>query len=255
MKTKKFICIGIAIVFFLVMLFSCIALFTVREVQINFAVSDERETTSVQDKLDRFTGKNILFLKENELAESFADNHYLEVVAIKKDYPNVIKIDIKERVEVYEIVSGETVYVTTENGLVLRNYSLSEQAPSREKIRLELDGITVSSATLGNIIATDADDLLMKVFEMAKSVQLANCIKSVILEKAPAFNGVATFNTYTGVKIVVRELFDECVEKIQTAFSKYENASDYEKTFKKIEVFRGQTGEIEAWWTNEDTSI
>ncbi len=251
MRTKKFACISVAIVFVLVMLFSCIALFAVKKINVDYAVGDNTETAEIQAKLEEFMGKNLMFLDEQEILDSLSGFHNVEVISVKKNYPNVLDVEIKERLEVYEIVSGQTVYVTTDNGLILRSYNLDEQAQPREKVRILLNGVNVLDATLGQIIATDGDELVGRVFEMTKSVELSNCIKSVELKKAP-MTEMATFSTYTGVQIIIREILDDGVEKIQTAFEKYDQGTtDYQKTFNKIEVVKlSDTGEIIATWTN-----
>ncbi len=200
-------------------------------------------------------GKNLIFFNTEELAGSLTDFHYAEIISVEKSFPNVVKVEVKERKEVYELVSGENVYVTTENGIVLKSFKLDEQIASRDRISLNLVDISVTDATLGKLITTDADELLTKSFEMAKSVQLSNCIQSVELEKASVFGGKVVFKTYTGVNIVIREILDDGVKKIETAFNKYENATDYEKTFKQIEVVKlKETGEITAQWTEENGS-
>ncbi len=253
MRTKKFAVIIVAIVFVLVMLFSCIALFAVKEVKVNYAVGDSTETSKVQEKLEEFLGDSLVFLDEQEIVDSLSEFHYMEVVSVTKDYPNAINVEIKERREVYEIVSDESVYVTTDDGFVLRTYNINEESKSRDRIRLVLNGVTVSDSALGKIIKTDGDELLKQVFEMAKSVQLTNCIDTVELIKAPQ-KEIATFNTYTGVKIIIREILDDGVKKIETAFEKYDKGTtDYEKTFNKIVVVKlTETGEIIATWTDKE---
>ncbi len=253
--SKKLTVIIVSIVFALVVAFSCVALFTVKKIEVDYAVGENVDTISVQKKLDEYLGKNLIFFNEEQIKDSLTDFHYAEIVLVEKSFPNVIKVELTERKEVYELVSGETVYVTAENGLVLRSFALENQTPSRDRIRLELVDINVLDATYGKVITTDEDELLAEAFLMAKSVHLTNCIESVKLEKATVFKGKATFRTYTGVNIVIRELLDDGVKKIETAFIKYDNATDYEKTFKQIEVIKlSDTGEITAQWTEEDGS-
>ena len=252
MKTKRLAVILIAIAFSFVVLFSCVGLFSLKKVQVSFSVGENTDTSSVQAELEKFLGKNLLFLDTLDVVESIKGFHYMEVVSIKKDYPNVLMVNIKERREVYEILYGETVYVTTETGFVLNSFSNSEdQAYSRDKITLTFDGVTITDGALGKVLTTDGDDLVGMVFQMASSVNLTDCIKSITLKKATEV-ATAEFYTYTGVKIIVREILDDGVKKIETAFSKYdEGASDYEKTFKTIEVVKiTETGEIQAQWSD-----
>ena len=251
MRARKVSVIIVAVVFILVMLFACIALFTVKEVKVTYSVGDDTDTLAVQEKLDEFLGDNLIFIDEQEIADSLLDFHYMQVVSVEKDFPNVIHVEIQERREVYEIVSGDDVYVTTVDGFVLKKLGIDEVSKSRDRIRLVLNGVNVLESTLGKVIKTDADQQLLEVFEMAKSVKLTNCIDSVELEVASQ-KEQATFKTYTGVNIVVREILDQGVEKIQTAFVKYDQGTtDYEKTFDNIVVIKyPETGEIKAIWTS-----
>ncbi len=257
MKTKKLAVIIVAIVFVSVMLISCIALFSVKKINVNYSVGETSDTASIQKELDGFKGKNLLFLDESEVADSLSDFYYMEVVSVKKNFPNEIDVEIKQRVEVYEIVDGGVSYVTTENGFVLDTVAspavVGEESLSRDKIRLSLKGVTISDASAGKIISTSADELLARVFEMAKSVQLTNSIKLVELDVAIE-KANAIFYTYTGVKIVVNKIMDDGVKKIETAFEKYNSAlSDYEKTFDKIEVNKlSSTGEIRVTWSGQE---
>ncbi len=252
MRTKKIVAIIIAVVFVLAMLICCIALFAVKKVNVDYSVGDGTDTLSIQKELDGFLGKNLLFLDEQDIVDSLLDFHYIEVVSVKKQYPNAISVELKERREVFDIVCGGVVNVTTDDGLMLKTYSepavVGEPSFSRDRIRLELKGIGVMDNAFGKIISTDADELLTEVFEMAKSVQLNNCIKYIELEKGVE-KQTATFHTYTGVKIVVPKILDEGVKKIETAFEKYDqNFSDYEKTFKHVEVVKLESGKIEVQW-------
>ncbi len=250
MRTKRFAVILVAIVFVLVMLFSCIALFTVRKVSVSFAVGDNTDTATVQKELDKFLGKSLLFLNTEDVKNSVADFYYMEVISVNKRFPNVVNVEIVERKEIYDVVYQDRVFVTTENGFVLRAHALDEQTFSRDRIMLELNGVNVTDGALGKTISTDGDELMQKVFEMAKSVHLTNCIKSVELEMATEKQN-ATFYTYTGVKIIVREILDDGVKKIEQAFKKYdEDATDFEKTFRTIEAIKLNSGEIQAVWTN-----
>lgn len=250
MRTKKLVLLLIAVVFVLVLLFSCIATFTVKKIEIDFAVGDNTDTVSVQSKLDEFLGSNLLFLNVNAIEESLSDFYYMEVVSVKKSYPNVISVQIRERREVYEICDKDMIYVTTYDGFVLNSFEDVGVDLSRDKIRLNLNGVNVLDGSLGSVIKTDSDELISTLFDMAEKVCLTDCIKLIELEKATEKQN-AYFYTYTGVKIIIREILDDGVKKVQTAFVKYdEGATDYEKTFRTIEAIKiTSTGEIQAQWT------
>ena len=103
MQTKKISVILIAVAFMLVVLFSCVGLFSVKKIEINFAVSDQTDSASIQSTLDGFLGDNLLFMKTEEIEKALKGYHYMEVVSVKKQYPNVITVSLKERREIYYI--------------------------------------------------------------------------------------------------------------------------------------------------------
>jgi hypothetical protein len=260
MRTKKLAVILIAVVFAIVVLASSIAMFSVKEINVSYAVGGETETSAVQEKLEEYKGKNLMFVKVEEVAKTLNDFYYLEVVSVEKDFPNAINVTIKERREVYDIVSDGTVYVTTDNGFVVDSYADGTgKTSNREKIRIELDGITITDGGLGKRIATNDDEFLSKVFEMAKSVNLINCIETIKLEKG-VVNQDAAFYTYTGVKILITDVLEYGlgVERIQKAFDSYDNvATDFQMTFLTIRAFplvdveTGEVLEINVLFTKE----
>jgi len=250
MRTKKLAVILISVVFAIVVLASSIAMFSVKKINVSYAVGDETETYAVQEKLEEYKGKNLMFLKVDEVQKCLDDFYYLEVVSVEKDFPNAINVTIKERREVYDIVSDGTIYVTTDDGFVVDSYSDgATQASSREKIRIELDGLSITDGGLGKRIATNDDELLSQVFTMAKSVNLINCIEKIAIKKDVASQD-ATFYTYTGVKILITDVLEYGlgVERIQKAFDSYDNiATDFQKTFLTIRAFPlvdVETGEV-----------
>ena len=251
MRTKKLISILIAVAFVFVTVFSIVAMFSTKKVEVTFAVDVDTDTVAVQRELDKFLGSNLLFLDVEAVEKQMQGFHYMKILSVDKVYPNVLKVNIEERREIYEIANNGTIYVTTEDGFVLRTFTDNGVENDRDLIRLELSGVEVLDATLGKTISTSADDVLQAVFKMATKVQLTNCIKYVNVRKTLLMQD-AEFYTYTGVKIIVREILDDGVGKIEEAFKKYDEvASDYEKTFRTIEVFRlTETGEIIAQWTN-----
>ena len=180
----------------------------------------------------------------------------MKVVSVDKQYPNVIKVELEQRKEVYEIVYNNTAYVTDETGFVLDSYPFVDSSISeRDKIRIHLneaDGVAILNGDIGKVISTNEDEFVKQVFKMAMSVNLSNCIDSIKLEKAVE-RDVVCFNTYTGVKILIREVFDDGENKVKEAFDVYdEGPTDYQKTYGVIEAIKlVETGKIQAQWSEE----
>lgn len=254
MRTKRITVILVSVAFLIIAILSCVSIFSVKKIETTFAVGDDTDTASVQAVLDEFLGRNISLLDLNEVEQALKDFQYMEVVSIEKQYPNVIKVNIKERKEVYYFEYGENVYVTAKDGFVLNQYKKEEflGGGSRDMIYLSITGLEVVAVEIGARISTSDDLMLTTIFEMAEEVFLTDCIKKIELYKAVE-REEAIFYTYTGVKIVVPKIKDDGIEKIKVAFTAYDesqDAGDYEKTFKTIEVVKMDDGYIYPVWTD-----
>ncbi len=271
MNTKKLATILIAVAFALIVLFSCMALFSLKEIKVDFAVAEDTDTSDVQETLNEFLGKNLMFLKTSEVINALKDYHYMEVLSVEKSYPNVLKVKIEERREIYYLEHAEKVYVTTSEGFVLNSLDKSEYVSNteRDKITLKITEIDLENDTekdalltgnaVGETIALSGDDFLTQVFEMAKTVQLTDCIKELKVEKAVLGTVVATrdvvITTYTGVTIRIMNADEQGLDKIKKAFIEYDNAStDYIKTFDYIHAFLSNEGEILTEWSPTDNA-
>lgn len=253
MKLKKSLSILIVVLFFLVMVFSFVGLFSVKKVNATYAVSDDANVSELQGKLDKFLNKNIIFLSVEEVYKTLDDFHYMEIASVKKEFPNVIKVKVVERREVYYLDYGTNYLVTTADGFILRSISKNGVLDdNRDKIILTLDGVSILDATIGKVLKTDDDGLLSTVFEMAKSVNLTDCIKNIKVFSPGSELSDVVFGTYTGVDIVVEKAEISGVDKVVEGFKAYdEEASDYEKMFKTIMVFKDSQGIIQVDWTDK----
>ena len=255
MKTKRIVTISIATAFLLIVLFACVSLFSVRKAEVNFGVLEFTNTEEVQAVADGYLGENLMFLDKEEVKASFSSYNYLEVVSVEKKFPNVLRITLKERREIYTLENNGVYYVTNEDGFVLAEKSAEEiNSDNRNVIKLSLDGVNVTDMSVGSVIKTDNDELMKTVFEMAKSARLTDCIKQITVKKlASSEPADVEFTTYTGVTICVEKAETDGVEKIAAAFDVYDNKiSDYEKAFDVLYVFRNsQTGQIQVTWSDK----
>ena len=257
MKTKKMALISILFVFIIVAILVCVSMFSLKKNEVVYAVSDEYESEAVQEVLDGYLGKNLVFLDVEKIKEELSIFTYIEVVSIKKDYPNVLKVELKERREIYYLENGDRIYVLTDDGYVINSYDKATFTYSnlRDKIILKLSGVNPSLVTVGQKLKTDKSELLDTVFEMAKSVDLTDCIKEISLINAPEKKW-AIFSTYTGVDMRIIDIDKHGIEKIEKAFSVYDaQANDFEKTFNVIEVIEDVNGNMVATWKTSDVIL
>ena len=245
MNTKKLTVILIAIGFSLVVLFSCVGLLSIKKVDVNYSVSaDANNASEVQKSFDKFLDKNLMFLDLDNVRNSISNQPYMEIVSIEKKYPNVLKINIKERKETYRLKDGEKTYILDEKGIVLND--TGELRQSSKIIDLNFIAfrnapdstlkITVESALLGKKIQTTNNDVVYNTLKIAEKVGLADCISKIYIEDCTGGEYDVSFETHTGSKIYVVNVIEDGERKCLTAFNVYDTiATDYQKRFGLIE--------------------
>lgn len=275
MNTKRLFVILIAVAFALIVLISCVAVFSVKKVNVEFSVASDTDISAVEETLNEYVGKNLLFLKVKDVEEALKEHYKLKVIHIEKQYPNVLNVKLEERRETYYLEHGEKVYFLTEEGFVLNVIDKSdfEGNTDRDKIALKIKTIdmnvdngvlTESDATLqgtaiGDTVTMQGDIILSTIFKLAKSVNLTDCIKELRVEKIINGSVVAfrdmVITTYTGVKIRIMDVDKRGEEKIKKAFLEYDNAStDYIKTYKYIIASVKTDGSVSVGWSTVDLS-
>ena len=251
MKTKKFAVISIFVVFAVVVICSAIATFTLKSVNAVFSVSVENSARvqTVQETLDKYTGKNLLFCKTDDIKAEIEQDPYIEVVSIVKRYPDQLEVKVKDRKELYVVNNGDAYYVLSENGIVLRKSD--EQVGGREYIELDLGDIKTNRLTVGSYISTEDDEMLAIALDVAQTARLTDCIKKIKLDKGVEKEDII-FSTYTAVDIVIKKAKDEGVKKTEYALKAYdEETHDYRKSNNQIIAYKLDSGEIRVVWRDQ----
>lgn len=256
MRTEKLGVILIALAFMLVVIFSGVGLFSLKEIDVDFSVSENTSAEKIQKTLDSHLGENLLFFNVDSVRDSLKDNHYVEVVSVKKDYPNVLRVSIKERREVFFIHSGEKFFVTTEDGFVLKEMAESEVDAQllSDKILLNVHNLNVSNIVVGQKLVCENVEVLSTIFEMAKSVNLTDCIKTISIESIDALGEYnATFVTHTGVAMKIEEILIKGVDKTLNAFYVYDNElTDYQKADGEIQSYLMYDGRYRVTYNQQE---
>lgn len=253
MRIRKILAKIIAIAFALVVLFACVGIFSVKKIDVNYAVSsfDAQDSQLI---LDGFKGKNLLFIDEKEVIESLSFKPYLQVESVQKKYPNVLSVSVKERRETYKIKFDDKTYILDENGVVLNDDGQIRQGGSvidlnfitfRNNPELTLK-IEVTNIALGKKIKTTNDEAVYKTLEIAKKFGLFDCITSVTIEDCTGDEYDVSFETHTGVKIYICDVLVDGTIKGQVGLEIYNTiANDYQKRFGLLEtrytIVNGQT--------------
>ena len=251
MKEKKIYLILIVVLFFIAVLSCFYFTFNISKVEISFSVNEQAELDEITEELNEIKGKNLICFDEEEIVSKVKEFEYFELISVSKSYPATVRIEIKERREIFAIKDNGQVFVVSENGYIFNVYEQSyfEQNNTLKLIDLELEGITIFSEEKGDYLKTDNPVFMSSVFEMAKKIELTDCVKSIEAVSAVEKKNVV-FKTFTGVEIVVYDSDDEGLRKIADQFDKYEGLSDYQKAYGYIYITKlADTGEIRATWS------
>ncbi len=263
MNIKRLAVIFIAVIFVVVTAFSSVAIFTVKQIDLSYSVleGEVSNPSAVKKQLDsNYVGKNLLFLDEEDVVESLKDDYYLEVLSVDKQYPNVLKVSVKERLAVYAVNYGGEYYYATKDGFVVEKVSSFTQ--TRDIIELDLSGFATANVTVGQNITTDDDELLLSLFEMAKAINLTDCVKSISVENVTEFT-VVSFKTYTGVEIKIDVTPDYNTangqpvvlepSKASIAFYAYDTLlTDYQKSYGVLDLLRMKDGRYRVTYNNQE---
>ncbi len=276
MKSKKLFIILISVVCAIAIIFCVFAFFTVKKVDVTYAFSEKASQSldDLKDELDGYVGKNLLFTKLDKIKGYIEKNPYFEVESITKQFPNVIRVVIKERKEAYSLSYGEKKYLLSETGIVLAEVNDGD-FDTRKVVELKLFeelgvngfwSLNLNSISVGKVINIDQTksvdnsvsdmDRLNTAFGIARSIHLTDCVKSMsVLKKEGSGLDIQNketyvmLETYTGVKINIWDCENFGKEKAVKAFEFYDSRPDYEKAYSEIVALENAlTGELYADW-------
>ena len=244
MTAKKNLAKIIAIALAFVVLLACFGIFTVAKIDVSYAVSSY-DVHTAESILNKYKGKNILFLDEQDVIDDLKSMTYLEVQSVEKKYPNVLSVNITERRETYKMTFNDKTYILDENGVALNDSGEIKQGVN--VIDLEFitfrnnpnltSKIEVTDVVLGQKIKTTSDETVFKSLEIAKQFGLFDCVKSVTIEDCSGGEYDVSFETHTGVKIYIIDILVDGEIKGQVGFEAYNTkANDYQKRFGLLET-------------------
>lgn len=255
MKTKRLTTILITILFVFCIVLSSVILFSVKQVDVKYKVGSY-DSVSIQNKLDEYVGKNILFLDLEEIYSLLEGQPYLKIVSVKKQYPNVISVELEERKEVYYTSFENKTYLLDETGFVLRkceDSELDEIFARRDLICLNFnERAGIVEAEIGKTLKTLNDELFESVLEVACSINLYDCVKTISVLDLSLIDKDMEMQTYAGGKITVRRVCENGLYKIKVLMLKYNEVSDYVKMKCEAVVFEDVNGNIQTFGLSEE---
>lgn len=249
MKAKKISVILIAISFALAVVFSCYFIFLIKKVDVSYNVSGEFDSNKIVEALDEFNGKSLLFLNTQEIFDKLADFSDVKVISVEKQYPNILKVEIKERLVVFNLFDNGKTYGLDGEGHIV-SITDGPVEDKRDRITISIDGLTVTESILGKKLVLSDDVMFDTALKMAACVNLTDCIKSVQLIRDELGElKDARFITYTGVIITVTKMDNLGEDKILKAFTEYDKVDiDYIKSYSEILVYLNDTGKPDVDW-------
>ena len=252
LRKKKFLIYLILAIFSVIVIVSFVQIFALKNIDATFTVTDKTKSSAAEiiDKLDDYKNSNILFLNVSDIKNQIESNPYFEVKTIKKSYPNTLTIEVIERPETYYFNFYGMNYILDSEGFCLA-VETDAYVQTKRLIELKLVNIAVTELSVGKTLVIAQDNALLCALNMAKAVNLGNCISEMTLYGK---SGYAVFNTYTGVRIdISKYAVNDGVQMIQNAFEEYDQASDYIRTYNRIIAYTLDNGEIRLTWTSELT--
>ncbi|MBE7087577.1 MAG: FtsQ-type POTRA domain-containing protein [Clostridiales bacterium] len=240
MKVKRTLTILIVVLFAIVSFVCTIFAFTVKSVNGDFTCTERIDGEDLQRKLDKYSGVNLLFFTPEEMIADIQSNPYLKVTNVKKSFPNVLDVSVKERKEVYLIDYSSKTYIADETGYVLSVLTVERKNSSsfseRDFIKLNFDGkVQVTSLEVGSYIQTENEQTTKTAFKLAETARLTDCVKSMTIKVGAELKEVV-FETYTGVSIKIHNVGFKGEEKAEKAIALFDSLTDYQKTFDNIHV-------------------
>ena len=261
MKAKKLFVMSLAVICAFAILLSFFFIFSIKDVNATYTVTEGCSVDEIEKTLDSYQKKNLLFLDVEDVKSDLAKYPYFEVVSIEKDFPNVLNVVLKERIEVFTIMYNANVYVLDKTGFVVN--SLSEQSfnelyQDRQLIDITFKGLAIETIKVGEVVKTDDQALFEATLNMSATAQYSDIISSVEISKmVEGENGeqiisrelnFVSFQTNTGVVIRIVKGQDRGIQKISNALDRYYLGSDYDKARGVIESSFKDSGESYVVW-------
>ncbi len=258
MKHKKIFYILTVSLYIVILLLSLSFLFSVKEVKRNYSmVTGSERYLQLEKQLDGYENKNLLFLNTMKIKNKLEADPYIVVKSIKKKYPNKLVVDIEERREMFVLETQNEKYLLDDNYFVLKKVDKQSQNENIELV-LNYAEFDFSQLVVGKEIKAINDDIIVCVNEMlAIFSDWKNILKGIEVEQVfgEATNFRVCFYTNQGVVIEIRKALDEGVKKAQSAYDRYCELSDFEKTSGRILSYKNLTnGTIVVDYTLSDLS-
>ena len=229
--------------------FFVVSLFTVKDVVSEYSVYGVAEFDEVEDILDDYEGKSLVFVDCDEIKNRINKDTVYNVESVKKEYPSTIRVKLSSRQERFAIAAqGGGYYILDE---VFAVCAVREDASNSAD---ELDNVIVDFINVDEpelIVKTRADYENNVALSLVKSVieKIASPrdhILSVTVEDKGYNDFYFTIRFREGVTAEIRKASEMTEEKAEKTFERYFDLSDKDKLGGKIICFMLDEGEVVA---------
>lgn len=230
MKYKKLLVFITCLLFVTVAVFCLTSAFKVTDIELSVeSVENSPENVSqlCQDELIKYKDENLLFLDVNAVKNNLSKlSGYIEVVDVKKAFPNKIMVTVKERVEAFSIlVNGKYYALDTDFNVLSQKTSNTNNVTSNDNVVLE---VALSDFDT-NIKVGDK----LKIYDGATASYLSACSNALYsikggLQKVTVSvkkDGISyktlTLKMKEGVSFSLLKADEKTVEKINATYEFY----------------------------------
>ena len=279
MKSKKLV-IGYAIaVFLLIFVITFNSVCAITQFNVKFETSSAGATASaktVQERLDAYLKKSFLFFKEKNVYNVVdkvceEDGTYLEVLSVKKTFPNKVTVSVAERYEKYAFSVNGKYYITDTHGEILA--VKEDNANNIGGNNIDIKGFTFAEAETGRIITADEEEMfsvLMTLLNTTADEKLGGIRGRIASAKYISRGSGLTVKddlfvfTFTeGIKIVLEHqnivdgeanpiTIEERQKCLADAIDHYNGLTDSQKTFGYIFSYKQSDGSTACFYREEE---
>ena len=255
MKHKRLLLITTCLVFVMICVVALRELFSVKDVNVVYSVTSNEVTEEMQSLLEKYKGKSIFLVDEQEIIDEITANRYLKVVSVKKNYPNEIVVNLTQRLEKYYYFNGENTYYFDDEYFVVRASELPETVDFLTEISFSnIDGTALTvDCNLKSVInfpySFNAD--VDKIYDCIKNVS-SNVKKISFVTTQEEGNYRVRLLMREGVTIEVRKAGDSLTDKLNQAITFYIELEEARKIEGVVIVQRNDNGKITTVHTFND---
>lgn len=231
--------------------FVFVALFSVKDIDISYSVygGNEYDCMSV---LEKYKGRNLLFLDENEVKRTLEAKTALKIDEVKKIYPSTVRVCVSTRQERFALSDGQGGYYILDD-----EYSVVAKRDNVSNHTDKLDNVIVKFSVPIDLDLSvrkkpDFTNPLFACFKTAADSFLSprDEIREIyIYETEEKGNFRVSVSLRIGVRIVLYKAGERTQEKMDKAIEKLASLGDTDKLSGEIICLERENGEIFAAYT------